>query len=92
MNARSLRVGARLLVLGTREHSANGGVFGSTTVSCCVDNARCAVEICVDQHASATSAGAIRASDQQGSPSAVLRDGRQVKLRQLEASCCEGSQ
>jgi len=84
-------VGARLLVLGTREHSAAGGLFGSTTVSRCVDNARCAVEICVDQHASAASAGAIRASDQQGSASAVLRDGRQVKLRQLEASCCEGS-
>ena len=45
-------VGARLLVLGTREHSA-AGVFGSTTVSRCVDNARCAVEICADQHASA---------------------------------------
>jgi nucleotide-binding universal stress UspA family protein len=45
--------GARLLVLGTREHSAGGGLFGSSTVSRCVDNARCAVEICADQHASA---------------------------------------
>jgi nucleotide-binding universal stress UspA family protein len=45
--------GARLLVLGTREHSAAVGVFGSTTVSSCIDNARCAVEICADQHASA---------------------------------------
>ena len=50
-------VGARLLVLGTREHSAAGGLFGSVTVSRCVDNARCAVEICVDQHASAAWAG-----------------------------------
>ncbi len=50
-------VGARLLVLGTREHSAAGGLFGSATVSRCVDNARCAVEICVDQHASAAWAG-----------------------------------
>jgi nucleotide-binding universal stress UspA family protein len=46
-------VGARLLVLGTREHSAAGSLFGGTTVSRCVDNARCAVEICADQHASA---------------------------------------
>ncbi len=46
-------VGARLLVLGTREHSAAAGLFGSTTVSRCIDNARCAVEICADQHASA---------------------------------------
>jgi len=43
---------ARLLVLGTREHSAAGGLFG-TTVSRCVDHARCVVDICADQHASA---------------------------------------
>jgi nucleotide-binding universal stress UspA family protein len=43
---------ARLLVLGTREHSAAGGLFG-TTVSRCVDNAHGAVDICADQHASA---------------------------------------
>jgi nucleotide-binding universal stress UspA family protein len=49
----SASVGARLLVLGTPEHSAACGVFGGTTVSRCVDNARCAVEICADQHASA---------------------------------------
>ena len=85
-------VGARLLVLGTREHSAVGGLFGTTTVSRCVDNARCAVEICVDQHPSAASAGAMSAPDHQGSASAVLHDGRRVKLRQLEASCYEGSQ
>jgi nucleotide-binding universal stress UspA family protein len=48
--------GARLLVLGTRERSAATGVFGSTTVSSCIDRARCAVEICADQHASAGSA------------------------------------
>jgi hypothetical protein len=30
--------------------------------------------------------------DQQGSASVVAGDGRQVKLRQLEASCREGSQ
>jgi nucleotide-binding universal stress UspA family protein len=46
-------VGARLLVLGTREHSTAGGLFGSITVSRCIDNARCAVDICADQHASA---------------------------------------
>lgn len=44
---------ARLLVLGAREHCADGGLFGSITVSRCVDNARCAIEICADQHASA---------------------------------------
>ena len=50
-------VSARLLVLGTRERSAAGTLFGSTTVSRCVDNARCAVEICADQHASAARTG-----------------------------------
>lgn len=30
--------GARLPVLGTREHSAAPGVFGGTTVSSCIDN------------------------------------------------------
>jgi nucleotide-binding universal stress UspA family protein len=45
--------GARLLVLGAREHSKAGGLFGGSTVSRCVDNARCAVGICADQHASA---------------------------------------
>jgi nucleotide-binding universal stress UspA family protein len=45
--------GARLLVLGTAEHSAASRLFASTTVSRCVDNARCPVEICADQHASA---------------------------------------
>ena len=44
---------ARLLVIGTREHSAASSLFGSTTVLRCIDNARCAVEICADQHASA---------------------------------------
>ena len=48
---------ARLLVLGTREHSAAGGLFG-TTVSRCVDHARCVVDICADQHASAATARA----------------------------------
>jgi nucleotide-binding universal stress UspA family protein len=44
---------ARLLVLGAREHSEAGRLFGGSTVSRCVDNARCAVGICADQHASA---------------------------------------
>lgn len=46
-------VGARLLILGAREHSEDGRLFGGSTVSRCVGNAHCAVEICADQHASA---------------------------------------
>jgi nucleotide-binding universal stress UspA family protein len=46
-------VSARLLILGAREQSEHGRLFGGSTISRCVDNARCAVEICADQHASA---------------------------------------
>jgi nucleotide-binding universal stress UspA family protein len=62
-------VGARLLVLGTREHSAARDLFGGTTVSRCLDNARCAVEVCADQHASGGAGGAMSMPEQQGSMS-----------------------
>ena len=67
-------VGARLLVLGTREHSAVGGVFGTTTVSRCVDNARCAVEICVDQHAAASAGARADLGRNCGPVSAIVDD------------------
>jgi nucleotide-binding universal stress UspA family protein len=46
-------VGALILVLGAREHSEAGNLIGGSTVSRCACNARCAVEICANQHASA---------------------------------------
>jgi len=42
-------VDAGLLVLGGREHSKADSPVGSKTVSRCVRNARCAVEVCTDQ-------------------------------------------
>jgi nucleotide-binding universal stress UspA family protein len=45
--------GADLLVIGAREHSGYGNLFGGVTVPGCLDHARCPVDVCAD-HAECT--------------------------------------
>jgi nucleotide-binding universal stress UspA family protein len=42
------------LVIGAREHSGYGNLFGGVTVLGCLDHARCPVDVCAD-HAECTS-------------------------------------
>ncbi|MFI6518054.1 universal stress protein [Spirillospora sp. NPDC050679] len=44
---------AELLVLGAREHSEHGGLFGGDTVPAVRSNAACQIVICADQAAAA---------------------------------------
>jgi nucleotide-binding universal stress UspA family protein len=45
-----ISAGAELLVIGAREHSAHGNLFGGDTVPRCLDYAPCHVDICADNH------------------------------------------
>lgn len=45
--------GAELLIIGAREHSEHGNMFGGYTVPRCLDYAQCQVDVCADHHARA---------------------------------------